>query len=143
MHSFPAPDFISLTYRPDLNFLVARWLRPVTGAETRAGYELILAAAQQCNCPYWLLDGRRRHPADAATTEWGLQEFFPRLSAVLGQRVFLSQLLSPAYQQLTKAMPAYATAETMPARTYYMGRFDDETQAVQWLQQQQRGSVPS
>lgn len=54
MLTFPAPDFLSLTYRPDLNFLVVRWLRPVSGAETRTGYELILATAKQCNCPYWL-----------------------------------------------------------------------------------------
>ncbi|RPD45689.1 hypothetical protein DNI29_16150 [Hymenobacter sediminis] len=141
MLTFPAPDYLSLTYRNDLNFLVVRWLRPVTGDETRAGYALILATAKQCDCPYWLLDGRRRQPADAETTRWGLTEFFPSLSATMGRRVFLSQLLSPMYQQLTEAMPAFSIAETDSARTYYMRRFNDENHAVQWLQQQQRASA--
>ncbi|WP_426491952.1 hypothetical protein [Hymenobacter sp. 102] len=138
MRIFDAPDYLQLSFRSDLNFLVARWLRPVTGAETREGYQLILEAARQCSCPYWLLDGRRRLPADAETTRWGLEEFFPRLAELLGQTVYLSQLLSPSYQQLTDALPAFYTAEHDRQRTYQMRRFNDETTAVQWLQQVQR-----
>lgn len=140
MRTFTTPDFITITYRADLDFLVARWLQPVSGAETRVGYQLILAAAQECACPYWLLDGRRRQPADAETTQWGLTEFFPSLSLRLGKPVFLSQLLSPTYQLLTEALPAFATADTDPTRSYHMRRFNDETQAVRWLQEQQRAS---
>lgn len=139
MHTFTAPDFLSLTYRSDLNFLVARWLQPVSGPETRLGYQLILEAAQQCQCAYWLLDGRRRQPADADTTRWGLEEFFPQLARKMGQPVFMSQLLSPDYQQLTEALPAFQAADHDPARTYQMRRFNDETRAVQWLQQAQAG----
>jgi len=139
MHIFAAPDFLSLTYRPDLKFLVARWLRPVSGTETQRGYQLILEAAQQCQCAYWLLDGRRRQPADADTTRWGLDEFFPQLISKMGQPVFMSQLLSPDYQQLTQALPAFQVADQDPARTYQMRRFNDETRAVQWLLQAQAG----
>ncbi len=60
MQTFHSPDYLPLTYRSGLDFLVGRWLMPVSGAETRQGYALILQAARQCNCPYWLLDGRRR-----------------------------------------------------------------------------------
>lgn len=137
MRIFTAPDYLTLTYRSDLNFLVARWMRPVSGAETREGYQLILAAAQECNCPYWLLDGRRRLPADEETTQWGLTEFFPQLSQRLGMPVFLSQLLSPSYQLLTQALPMFQAAESDPVAPYHMRRFNDETQAVSWLQQQQ------
>ncbi|OWP63043.1 hypothetical protein CDA63_10935 [Hymenobacter amundsenii] len=141
MQTFLSPDYLSLAYRSDLNFLVGRWLRPVSGDETRQGYALILQAAQQCACPYWLLDGRRRPPADAETTRWGLEEFFPSLNATFGQLVFMSQLLSPDYQALTDAQPAFQVAEQSPARTYQMRRFNDENQAVRWLQQQQ--TVPA
>ena len=137
MRTFATPDYLILSYRPDLDFVVARWLRPVSGAETRQGYQLILAAGQECHCPYWLLDGRRRQPADADTTRWGLEEFFPRLRTALGQPVFMSQLLSPLYQALTDTQPAFQQAEQGPNRTYEMRRFNDETRAVQWLQQQQ------
>ncbi|MBT9392385.1 hypothetical protein KLP40_04350 [Hymenobacter sp. NST-14] len=137
MRAFATPDYLDLSYRSDLNFIVARWLRPVSGSETRQGYQLIVEAGQACQCPYWLLDGRRRQPADAETTHWGLHEFFPRLHVALGQPVFMSQLLSPTYQALTDAQPAFQQAEQAPAQTYRMQRFNDETRAVHWLQQQQ------
>ncbi|TGD80397.1 hypothetical protein [Hymenobacter wooponensis] len=146
MRTFTAPDYLTLTYRSDLKFLVARWLRPVSNAETREGYQLILEAAQQSDCPYWLLDGRRRTPADPETTAWGLNEFFPTLSPTLGSTVYMSQLLSPFYQQLTHTIEAFERADTDPTRTYQMRRFNDETHAVQWLQiaQQHEGrATPS
>ncbi|TGE04584.1 hypothetical protein [Hymenobacter fodinae] len=138
MQTFTAPDYITLTYRSDLKFLVARWQRPVTNTETREGYHLILHAAQQCDCPYWLLDGRRRTPADPETTAWGLNEFFPSLRDKLGSTVYMSQLLSPFYQQLTHTIEAFERADTDPTRTYQMRRFNDETNAVQWLQEAQQ-----
>lgn len=139
MHTFSTPDFLHITYRNDLEFLVVRWLRPVSGAEIRQGYQLILETAQQCSCPYWLLDGRRRLPADEETTRWGLEEFFPRLAGLLGQPVYMSQLLSPAYQQLTDGSSAFQAVDQDTARTYHMRRFNDETTAVHWLQQEQAG----
>ncbi|WP_019946646.1 hypothetical protein [Hymenobacter aerophilus] len=138
MRTFAAPDYLSLQFRSDLNFLVTRWLRPVSDAETRAGYRLILAAARECNCPFWLLDVRRRPPAEPATTRWGLQEFFPQLGAALGQTVYMSQLLSPTYQAQTDNELAFQQAEQQgPAQGYHMRRFNDETKAVNWLRQQQ------
>jgi len=133
MHTFAVSDYLVINYRPDLNMLIARWQRPVSGDETRVGYQKILEVAQRYQCPYWLLDGRRRHPADAETTNWGFQDFFPELHTWLGQPVYLSQLLSPIYQQLTLTMPVYQESESNPTQTYQMRRFNDEAQAVQWL----------
>ncbi|MBC8083947.1 MAG: hypothetical protein H7Z21_12110 [Hymenobacter sp.] len=133
MHQFSTPDYLSIAYRDDLRMLVARWLRPASAAETQEGYQLILQAGQRFQCPFWLLDGRRRLPADAETTRWGLYEFFPRLSRQLGQQVCLSQLLSPHYQQLTDSIPLFQQLENLPGQTYQMRRFNDEAHAVQWL----------
>lgn len=139
MRVFASPDYLTLQYRSDLNFLVARWMRPVSDAETRQGYALILAAARDCQSPYWLLDGRRRPAAEPATTRWGLEEFFPQLGAALGQVVFMSQLLSPSYQALTDTQVVFQQAEQQgPVLGYHMRRFNDETQAVNWLRQQQQ-----
>lgn len=140
---FPKPevDYLSITYRADLNMLVARWQRSVTGSETRAGYQLILDAAQHDGCNYWLLDGRRRQPADAETTHWGFYEFFPSIGPQLGKRVFMSQLLSLFYQQLTEGMVVFQQHENQPLNQYRMRRFDDEAKAVAWLRscQQEQG----
>jgi hypothetical protein len=132
MQRFSTPDYITITYRPDLSMLVARWLRPASSTETREGYHYILKAGLHFKCPYWLLDGRRRLPADAETTDWGLFEFFPRLSPQMGQQVCLSQLLSPSYQQATESTPVFQELERTP-QTYLMRRFDDEARAVEWL----------
>jgi hypothetical protein len=145
MLSLTASDYLSVSFRSDLNMLVVRWLREVSAPETREGYHQVLAAARQTNCPYWLLDGRRRKPADAATTQWGFQEFFPTLRSQLGQDAFLSQLLSPYYQQITQELPVFQENETSPTQTYHMRRFNDEASAVQWLRecQQAAGHSPA
>jgi hypothetical protein len=135
MYALFVSEYLSVSFRPDLNMLVARWLREVSGEETREGYHQILAAARQINCPFWLLDGRRRQPADAATTQWGFQEFFPMLSSQMRQNVFLSQLLSPYYQQITQELPVFQESEANTTQTYHMRRFNNEASAVQWLQE--------
>ncbi|QNH60490.1 hypothetical protein [Hymenobacter sediminicola] len=141
MQAFTISDYLHIVHRLDLNMLVARWLRPVSGAETQEGYHFILEAARQSQCPYWLLDGRRRLPADAETTKWGFEEYFPHLRAQLGQPVFLSQLISPTYQLVTQAIPVFQENESNPTHTYRMRRFNDEAQAVEWLRscQQEQG----
>jgi hypothetical protein len=138
MQSFLVADYLNITFRTDLNMVVARWLRPVSGPETREGYAQIRDTARHWGCPYWLLDGRRRQPADAETTSWGFNEFFPTLSGQLGQPVYLSQLLSPQYQQLTQELPVYQEQESNTARTYHMRRFNDEAAAVLWLRECQQ-----
>ena len=135
MQHFSAPEYLSISYRDDLRMLVARWMRPVSSPETQEGYHTILAAGQHFRCPFWLLDSRRRLPADEQTTQWGLYEFFPQLSAKLGSKVYMSQLLSPSYQLLTEAIPAFKQLETQPSQSYLMRRFNDEAQAVQWLRE--------
>ena len=133
MQAFTVSDYLHIVHRPDLSMLVARWLRPVSAAETREGYLQILEAARQSHCPYWLLDGRRRLPADAETTRWGFEEYFPHLRAQVGQVVFLSQLISPAYQQVTHTIAAFQQNEHNPSPAYRMRLFNDEAQAVAWL----------
>ncbi|WP_375436046.1 hypothetical protein [uncultured Hymenobacter sp.] len=137
MQKFSAPDYLTITYRDDLRMLVTRWLRPTSSAEIREGYQVVLEAGLHFKCPYWLLDGRRRLPVDSETTNWGLFEFFPQLSPQMGQRVYLSQLLSPSYQQVTESMPAFQQLESTP-QTFQMRRFNDEAQAVDWLRECQR-----
>ena len=140
MQKFSTPDYLTITYRGDLGMLVARWLRPVSSAETREGYHFILKAGRHFSCPYWLLDSRRRLPADAETTDWGLFEFFPQISPQMGQRVYLSQLLSPSYQQVTQSLPVFQQLESTP-QTYQMRRFNDEAQAVAWLRASQQHAL--
>lgn len=138
MQQFATPDYLTISYRDDLRMLVARWMRPVSAQETRKGYYTILEAGQHFQCPFWLLDGRRRLPADEETTQWGLYEFFPQLKAKLGSRVYMSQLLSPSYQLITQNIPAFQLLESQPSQSYLMRRFNNEAHAVEWLRECQQ-----
>jgi len=97
--SWPETDFLALRYRADLHLLVGRWQRPVSAAEVRQGYQAILGAACQANCPYWQLDLRGRNAPDAATRQWITGEFLPHLAGQLGGPVCLGYLLSPSLLQ--------------------------------------------
>ncbi|RZK59997.1 MAG: hypothetical protein EOO59_07265 [Hymenobacter sp.] len=89
------PDFLALTYRPDLHLLVSRWQRPVSCAEFRQGYRATLALALAVGCPYWQVDLRGRNAAATEAREWLTQKFIPRLSGQLAAPVYLGYLLSP------------------------------------------------
>lgn len=111
--SAAAPDFLALTYRPDLHLLVGRWQRPVTGAELRQGYRATLALAQAVGCPYWQLDLRGRNAPDADARRWLTQQFVPALATQLGEPAYLGYLLSP---QLLGEMQANEAALNAAAR---------------------------
>ena len=58
MNPVRVDDFLDISYRADLDVLMARWLRPVELPELQAGYEQILAAAQAGAGRRWLGDVR-------------------------------------------------------------------------------------
>jgi hypothetical protein len=97
--SWPETDFLALCYRADLHLLVGRWQRPVSAAEVRQGYQAMLQAACQANCPYWQLDLRGRNAPDTATRHWVTAEFLPHLVGQFGSPVCLAYLLSPSLLQ--------------------------------------------
>ncbi|MBO0358892.1 hypothetical protein J0X19_13120 [Hymenobacter sp. BT186] len=58
---FTCSDFLTISYNCDTQLLVGRWLRPVTEAEARQGYNDLLLVAKRQQAHYWLLDIRRRN----------------------------------------------------------------------------------
>ena len=139
-----APDFLALTYRPDLHLLVCRWQRPVSGAEFRAGYGAALAVAVAVGCPCWQVDLRGRNAAETETQQWLTDKFLPRLPGALATPVYLAYLLSP--QQLRQLAPtegvlsAAVGAADAPAAGHRVAFFAEEGPLTTWLSQcQHRG----
>ena len=95
--SWSESDFLALRYRSDLHVLVGRWQRPVSEAELKQGYQAMLRAAQQTNCPFWQLDLRIRQAVTPAATEWLLTEFLPQLLDPLPGSMCLGYLVRPAH----------------------------------------------
>jgi hypothetical protein len=138
----PAPletDFLRLAYRPDVHQLVARWRRPVSGAELRRGYRALLAAAEAAACPYWVVDVRSRDALDAAATRWLTATFLPLLPTRLAVPVYLAYLVSPRHL-------AALGAPAPPAAGAQVAFFAEEGALNHWLVQRQgraaRGTKP-
>ncbi|WP_019948191.1 hypothetical protein [Hymenobacter aerophilus] len=126
-------DFLDLTHRPDLGIIAARWLRPTTSGELRAGYQLLLRHAGSCSaCHCWLIDARRRVRVDAGDVHWLTEQFYPTLRQHLGHHVFLAFLVAP--YQLDDVHD-----DTLPPLPHTHGdycsvhQFTDEGEAVRWL----------
>lgn len=123
-------DFVELTLREDLGTLLGRWLREVSPAEVQQGYEATLRVAAPQKVRYWLLDLRRRGTISEDSTQWVLSTFLPRLTPLLGGRVYLAFLMSPAHLSNVdqeNGAPLVSNADC------HVRLFSDEGQATDWL----------
>jgi len=120
---------LDLLHRPDLPAIIARWHRAVTSTELRAGYEAILAAADEAGCARWLLDLRRREDLTEPTVNtWFGETFAPALRSRYAEAVRLAFLVSPLRAgQPVMAVVSAATADCEIAT------FTDEALAHAWL----------
>ncbi|TGD77847.1 hypothetical protein [Hymenobacter wooponensis] len=133
MSSIP-PDYLTISYRPDLDVLVGRWMRQVTLDEMRQGYELLLEEAAQHHCRQWLIDVRRRFNTDREGAQWMVTEFLPRLQPRLGGYTHLAYLLAPIIMRDAEADAAFPTANALAGKPFMGERFTDEREAIEWLQ---------
>jgi hypothetical protein len=120
---------LDLLHRPDLPALIARWHREVTPAELRAGYEALLAAADEAGCARWLLDLRRREDLTEPTVNtWFSEIFAPSLRSRYPEAVRLAFLVSPL--RAGQPVMAVVSAATADCR---IATFTDEAAAHAWL----------
>lgn len=119
-------DFLELRYRPDVQYLVARWHRPVSGAELRQGYYAILRLAREVNCTRWKVDLRSRNAPAEADRHWLAAEFLAQAARRLDGPVCLGYLLTPSLlAQLGAPTPG-------PNRIAF---FSEEGPLTEWLMQ--------
>jgi len=128
-HSLPAREFLDLTYRDDVCFIINRILRPLAPTEIQEAYALMLDAANQHDCQHWLIDLRRdtSYRAELLTT------FFPQAHDRVGKITYLAYLVSPSL--LTEMedrgdVPIPEHYDNLPFRAQL---FVDEQAAQDWL----------
>ena len=137
MSVFPSNAF-SLEYRPDLGFLIGRWLQNLPPPELQGTYEAMLAAAQaHGNCRFWLLDLRRRPVAGPDLNAWFRDQFSPRIAAALGGPLFTAYLAGPHQRPAVESndMELYFRREA--AVNAFPQLFENEVEAVTWLRAEQ------
>ena len=128
-HSLPAREFLDLSYRDDVCFIINRILRPLEPTEIQEAYALMLDAANQHGCQHWLIDLRR-------TTEYRpelLTTFFPQADDRTRVVTYLAYLVSPTLLQEMEGhgdVPLPAHYDNLPFRAQL---FVDEQAAQHWL----------
>ena len=127
------PEYLDLNYRADLGLVTARWTRPVTSVELRAGYQVILHYAANCaDCRHWLIDSRRRLEVDARDVYWLTDVFYPTLRQHMHGVVFLAFLAAP-YQLHCVQGDAVPALPRNHGDSCSLSQFTDEGAAVHWL----------
>ncbi|WP_426493156.1 hypothetical protein [Hymenobacter sp. 102] len=132
------PSFLSLTPRPDLHTLVARWTDDGPTLQLQQDYANILAQAQQHRLARWLLDVRRRDQLNPELGQWTTHVFYPQAATQLApQHLRIAVLCSPGRLAVYEADPAqqqYLAYGLEPGRNYDLRLFIEEGHAMEWLQ---------
>ena len=130
--STPSQPFYAVRYQPAPALLRGTVLCPLSTLEFTEACEMVLAAAQEHRCPYWLLDGRAdvdARPPDVY--EWLSDEFLPRVHRVLGRVPTLAFVASPEFWHSLRTR-SFAP-QMVIAGTFRAGWFTDEDAALSWL----------
>ena len=128
-------DNLTLTYRPDLEVLIARWSRPVTLEELQVGYRTLADEAERRGTVRWLLDTRAL-TVNAEAGRWVNDHFYPTLAARLGRPLRMAYMVLPdSHRQLrTNAeLAALLTRFQESMASYNFQLFDQEGDAQRWL----------
>ncbi|TGE19749.1 hypothetical protein [Hymenobacter elongatus] len=133
MQPVPTADFLQLIHRPELQMLIARWMRQTTAEEMRAGYQHLLRTALEHNCRLWLVDARRRDHSNKEGTPWMIETFFPQVAQRMGPSVYMAYLFAPAHLRDIEADAAVPTLHFFDDRPYHLQRFLEERTAMEWL----------
>ena len=128
-------DHLTLTYRPDMEVLIARWKRPVTLEELQVGYRCLADEAERCNTVRWLLDTRPL----AISTEagrWVNDVFYPTLAARFDRPVRMAYMIPPGSRhqlQTNTEMTELLVRFQQSMHPYVFELFDQEGDAQRWL----------
>ena len=137
MNPVRVEDFLEVSYRADLEVLVARWLRPVDLPELEQGYECLLEAARAGAGRHWLIDVRRRFNTHQLGAQWMVSSLLPRLGPTLGGRSRLAYLMAPEYLRDPAADAAFPPPAYFEGKPFVGERFIEENAAIQWLRADQ------
>ena len=130
--STPFPPFYAVHYQRVPALLRGTVLRPLSALEFTETCEMLMAAARQHRCPYWLLDGRAdADTRPAAVYEWLIDEFLPRVHRVVGRVPTLAFIARPDFWDSLRTRSL--ASPIVIAGTFRANWFTDEDSALAWL----------
>lgn len=130
-------SLLTLTPRPDLGILVARWADDAPTPLLQAHYAELLATARQHGLSRWLLDVRRRDQLNPELGQWTTHVFFPQAAAqLLPQPLRVAVHCSPGRLAVYEEDPTqqqYLAFGLSNDREYELRLFIEEGPAMEWL----------
>ena len=136
-------DYLSLTYRPDLQLIVVRWLRDASLPEVQLGHQAVLELALRHGATRWFVDVRRRLLVNNAHSSWVSNEFLPQAAALLPAAVLRVAYLTSLSRQRTidtqpelRAIISRIQSPESSSFCYQWRSFLNEATAMAWLSEQ-------
>lgn len=128
---------LTLTPRPDLGILVARWADDAPTALLQDDYAALLAVAHQHQLARWLLDVRRRDQLNPELGEWTTHVFYPQAAGRLAPLPLrIAVHCSPGRLSVYQDDPdqqRYLDYGLAADRPYKLHLFIEEGPAIDWL----------
>ncbi|QJX46095.1 hypothetical protein HMJ29_03720 [Hymenobacter taeanensis] len=131
----PTESF-TLTPRPDLGILVARWAENAPYPQLQRDFSALLATAQEHNVWRWLLDVRRRDQLAPELGHWTTHLFFPEAAQLASGLLRIAVHCSPARLLVYESSPdqqEYIEYGIASERPYQLRLFIEEGPAITWL----------
>jgi hypothetical protein len=128
-------NHLTLTYRPDLEVLIARWHRYVTLTELQLGYRSLADEAERRNTVRWLLDTRALS-INAEAGRWVNDVFYPTLAARFNRPVRMAYMVPPGTRRQLQTDAEITQLFDRFQKTMYpyiFQLFDQEGDAQRWL----------
>jgi hypothetical protein len=132
----PSPRCYQVVYQPQPPLLRGTVLCTLSAIEFTESCELVLAIAQQHQCPFWLLDGRADdigHGTDVY--DWMREEFLPRAYQVLGRVPCVAFMAQPEFWLALQARRYAPVDPVTVSAAFRTNWFVEEDEALAWLAQ--------
>ena len=127
-------DVFALSYEPEPNLLVGRWLRDVADRSLLPPQEELLTAALQHNhCRFWLLDMRSQDAFTPLLLEWLGDLLARQVVSVLGSPVFMACVSDERHRAEIESISTETLLRQQAEHEFYPYFFHDETDARAWL----------
>ena len=127
-------DVFALSYEPDPNLLVGRWLRDVADRSLLPPQEELLSAAlQHNNCRFWLLDMRTQDTFSPVLLDWLSQLLAQQVVSVLGSPVFMACVADESHRAEIEGIGTETLLRQQAEHEFYPYFFHDEAAAREWL----------
>ncbi|MDF7813169.1 hypothetical protein [Hymenobacter sp. YC55] len=130
-------DYLNLTYRPDLQTVVLRWLRDVSFPELQLAHRAALELTTYHKASFWFVDVRRRLIVNNTHTRWLTDEFFPHAATQSPTgNLRIAYLTSPNRQRIIdddSDMQLTIARAASTSQPYRLCTFVDEASAMSWL----------